>query len=120
MIYMRGQRATTTAGARWAMPAGRWDDVLPYFKKHQDRGAAPTPSRTCTARGGEWRIERPRIRWKVLDLFQDAAEQFGIPKIDDFNRGNNEGSGYFHVNQRRGVRWSAARAFSTRSHAGRT
>ena len=61
--------------------------------------------------GGEWRIEEPRVRWDLLDAFRKAAEEYGIQPIDDFNRGDNEGSAYFHVNQRRGRRWSAARGF---------
>ena len=61
--------------------------------------------------GGEWRIERPRISWEILDAVRDAAAEIGIPKIDDFNRGDNEGSDYFEVSQRRGVRVSAAKAF---------
>ena len=67
--------------------------------------------RRCTARGGEWRVEQPRIAWDILDAVRDAAAEIGIPKIDDFNRGDNEGSAYFEVNQRRGRRWSAARGF---------
>src|SRR5262245_16764998 len=62
-------------------------------------------------RGGEWRVEKARIRWDILDAFRDAAAQAGIPKVDDFNRGNNEGCGYFHVNQRTGVRWNTAKGF---------
>ncbi len=62
-------------------------------------------------RGGEWRIEQPRVRWAILDAFRDAAAEAGIPKVDDFNRGDNEGCGYFHVNQRSGVRWNTAKGF---------
>src|SRR5690606_3931545 len=61
--------------------------------------------------GGEWRVERQRLRWDLLDAFRRAAEQTGIPPTDDFNRGDNLGCGYFEVNQRRGVRWNAAKAF---------
>ena len=63
------------------------------------------------ARGGEWRIEHARIRWEILDAFRDAAAEAGIPKVDDFNRGDNEGCGYFHVNQKTGVRWNTSKAF---------
>jgi choline dehydrogenase len=35
----------------------------------------------------------------------------GIPKIDDFNRGDNEGCSYFLVNQTKGVRLNTSRAF---------
>jgi len=112
MIYMRGQardydRWRQMGNAGWA-----WDDVLPYFKKHEDQWALePGAFEGVHARGGEWRIELARIRWKILDAFQDAAAQAGIPKVDDFNRGNNEGCGYFHVNQRAGVRWNTAKGF---------
>ena len=61
------------------------------------------------ARGGEWRIELARIRWDILDAFQEAAAQAGIPKVEDFNRGDNEGCGYFHVNQKTGIRWNTSK-----------
>jgi choline dehydrogenase-like flavoprotein len=85
-----------------------WDDVLPLFRKSQDfyRGADE-----MHGTGGEWRVEKSRVRWAVLDAFRDAAAEAGIPKIEDFNRGNNEGSSYFDVNQRSGIRWSASKAF---------
>src|SRR5690606_28749599 len=61
--------------------------------------------------GGEWRVERQRLRWELLDAFQQAAAEVGIPPTEDFNRGDNLGCGYFEVNQRRGIRWNAAKAF---------
>ena len=72
-----------------------------------------TPSSVLSRQGAanRWRVERLRLSWPVLDLFQQAAAEFGIPATEDFNRGDNEGTGYFEVNQRRGVRWSAARGF---------
>jgi choline dehydrogenase-like flavoprotein len=112
MIYMRGQshdydRWRQMGNAGWA-----WDDVLPYFKKHEDQWALePDAFDDLHTRGGEWRVELARIRWEILDAFRDAAEQAGIPKVDDFNRGDNEGCGYFHVNQRSGVRWNTAKGF---------
>jgi choline dehydrogenase-like flavoprotein len=112
MIYMRGQahdydRWRQMGNAGWA-----WDDVLPYFKKHEDQWALePGAFEDLHTRGGEWRVELARIRWEILDAFQEAAAQAGIPKVDDFNRGNNEGCGYFHVNQRSGVRWNTAKGF---------
>ena len=51
------------------------------------------------------------MRWDLLDAFRTAAEQAGIKRIDDFNTGDNEGSCAYHVNQKRGRRWSAARGF---------
>ena len=135
MIYMRGQSrdydqwATTTGDESW-----RWDNSLPYFQLHEDhhKGAnalhgakgsktplldqeLPEGSYLHTLRGrnagGEWRVDKQRLRWEVLDAFAQAAQQAGIPATDDFNRGNNEGVSYFEVNQKEGWRWNTAKAF---------
>lgn len=112
MIYMRGQARDYDLWRQLGNPGWSWDDCLPYFLKHEDQMALePSAFENLHARGGEWRIEKPRITWEILDAFRDAAAQAGIPKIDDFNRGDNEGCGYFHVNQRSGVRWNTAKGF---------
>ncbi len=116
MIYMRGQRRDYDHWAEGRGDAGwRWDDCLPYFKRHEDhwRGDAGADAAFAAhhGHGGEWRVERQRLRWDVLDAFAQAAREAGIPPTDDFNRGDNEGVGYFEVNQRRGVRWNASKAF---------
>ena len=82
--------------------------MLPFFKKHEDSFLGPSDSHAI---GGELRVEFPRVRWELLEIVRKAAEQVGIPPIDDFNTGDNEGSCYFHVNQKRGRRWSAVSAF---------
>jgi choline dehydrogenase len=133
MIYMRGQArdydqwAHITGDESWS-----WRNSLPYFKLHEDhykganalhgaRGAAAelladadtTYRQTLRHHqaGGEWRVEKQRLRWDVLDAFAQAATQAGIPATDDFNRGDNEGVGYFEVNQKSGWRWNTAKAF---------
>ncbi|MGV7210996.1 GMC family oxidoreductase [Oxalobacteraceae bacterium A2-2] len=109
MIYMRGQRGDYD---RWAEQCGdpgwRWEEALRLFKKSEDyyRGASDTHGA-----GGEWRVEQQRLSWDILDAFRDAAEQSGIPKVSDFNGGDNFGSAYFDVNQKRGIRWNTAKAF---------
>ncbi|HEV2265550.1 MAG TPA: GMC family oxidoreductase N-terminal domain-containing protein [Stellaceae bacterium] len=108
MIYMRGQARDYDGWRQLGNPGWSWDDVLPYFKRSEDNVAGADEFH---GQGGEWRVEEMRLRWEILDAFRDAAAEIGIPKIDDFNRGNNEGCGYFRVNQRRGVRWNTARAF---------
>jgi choline dehydrogenase len=108
MIYMRGQAADYDHWRQLGLTGWGWDDVLPYFKRHEHHFMGPSEAHAV---GGEWRIEAPRVRWQVLDAFRAAAEQAGIKAIADFNAGDNEGSCYFHVNQRRGRRWSAARGF---------
>ncbi|MDP5117375.1 MAG: GMC family oxidoreductase N-terminal domain-containing protein [Burkholderiaceae bacterium] len=109
MIYMRGQArdydlwAEVTGDARW-----RWDNALPYFKRHEDHYKGGD---ALHGAGGEWRVDKQRLRWDVLDAFAQAAVQAGIPVTDDFNRGSNEGVGYFEVNQKDGWRWNTAKAF---------
>jgi choline dehydrogenase len=108
MIYMRGQAADYDGWRQLGLEGWGWDDVLPFFKKHEDHHAG---ANALHGMGGEWRIERPRVSWPILDAVREAAAQVGIPKVSDFNNGDNEGSDYFEVNQKRGVRWSAARGF---------
>ena len=112
MIYMRGQARDYDHWRQLGNPGWAWDDVLPSFLKHEDQWAMePDSFDGVHARGGEWRIEQPRVRWEILDAWAEAAEQAGIPRINDFNGGNNEGSSYFHVNQRKGLRWTSAKGF---------
>ena len=108
MIYMRGQAADYDHWRQLGNAGWGWNDVLPYFIKSQDNDG---PSDPHHGTGGEWRVEDMRLKWKVLDLFREAAAETGIPKTDDFNRGDNSGVGYFRVNQRRGRRVSTAGAF---------
>jgi choline dehydrogenase len=133
MIYMRGQARDYE---QWAQLTGdddwRWEQSLPYFKLHEDHhlGASDYHGAKGTASpillndesvygkvlrhrqvGGEWRVEKQRLRWEVLDAFSQAAQQAGIPATPDFNAGNNEGVGYFEVNQKAGWRWNTAKAF---------
>ncbi len=109
MLYLRGQArdydewARITGDARW-----RWDAVLPVFRQSEDYWAGADAAH---GQGGEWRVERQRLHWEVLERYIEAARQAGIPRNDDYNRGDNFGIGYFEVNQRRGVRWNAAKAF---------
>jgi len=108
MIYMRGQARDYDQWRQMGNAGWGWDDILPLFKRHEDfhRGAGD-----LHGAGGEWRIESQRLSWEILDAFRAACAEVGIPPTEDFNRGDNGGCGYFEVNQRRGVRWSAANAF---------
>jgi choline dehydrogenase len=112
MIYMRGQRWDYERWAEVGNPGWGWDDVLPYFLKHENwHGRDDGSAHPLHGHGGEWRVERQRLRWELLDAFQQAAAQAGIPETDDFNQGDNLGCGYFEVNQRKGIRWNASKAF---------
>jgi choline dehydrogenase len=108
MIYMRGQKGDYDYWASLGNAGWSWDDVLPLFKKIEDYQHG---SDEMHGSGGELRVEEGRVRWEILEAWRDAAEECGIPKIAEFNRGDNFGSAYFQMNQRRGVRWSATKAF---------
>ena len=109
MIYMRGQARDFD---QWAAKTGdddwKWDNCLPFFVQHEDYHGGPNKFHGV---GGEWRIEKQRLRWDILDAFAQACVQAGIPEVDDFNRGSNEGVSYFDVNQKSGWRWNTTRAF---------
>ena len=121
MLYLRGQERDYDEWARHSGdPGWAWQSVLPIFKKSEDhwRGADEfhganqgTNDRAAEGAGHEWRVERQRLSWEILDTFRDAALEAGIAKVDDFNRGDNAGSSKFEVNQRSGVRVSSAKAF---------
>ena len=108
MVYMRGQTADYDHWRQLGLAGWGWDDVLPYFKQHENHFLGETE---LHGGGGEMRVEEPRVRWDLLDAFRDAAAQAGIKSVPDFNTGDNEGCCAFHVNQKRGRRWSAATAF---------
>ena len=108
MIYMRGQMEDYDGWRQMGNDGWSWQDVLPYFLRSEDYAFGAD---TFHATGGEWRVEGIRVTWEILDAFRDAAVANGIPETDDFNRGDNEGCGYFKVNQKRGVRWNTSKAF---------
>jgi choline dehydrogenase-like flavoprotein len=108
MIYMRGQAGDYDHWRQLGLTGWGWNDVLPIFKQHEHHFMGAGEHHAV---GGEWRVDYPRVRWDLLDAFRTAAEQAGIKRIDDFNTGDNEGSCAYHVNQKRGRRWSAARGF---------
>ncbi|MCW1838971.1 GMC family oxidoreductase [Prosthecomicrobium hirschii] len=108
MISMRGQAADYDHWRQLGLSGWGWDDVAPVFRRLDDHFMGDSEHHGT---GGEWRVEPPRLRWDVLDAVATAAEEMGVPRTRDFNTGDNEGVGYFHVNQKRGFRWSTARAF---------
>ena len=108
MVYMRGQKSDYDYWAELGNRGWSWNDVLPYFKRTEDYAHGADELHGA---GGELRVEERRVNWEILDAWRDAAEECGIPKIAEFNRGDNFGNAYFQMNQRRGVRWSATKAF---------
>ena len=108
MLYLRGQAADYDGWRQMGLTGWGWEDVLPYFRKSEDYVDGASEHHGA---GGEWRVENQRLHWDVLDDWMEAAAQWGLPKVEDFNTGDNEGVGYFRVNQRKGWRLNTARAF---------
>jgi choline dehydrogenase len=108
MICMRGQAADYDGWRSLGLPGWGWSEVLPAFRRLEEHFLGASEHHGV---GGGWRVEAPRVAWRVLDAVRDAAVQLGVPAIDDFNCGDNEGVSYFHVNQQRGRRVSAASGF---------
>jgi hypothetical protein len=108
MLYLRGQVrdyeewAQITGDSRW-----NWDSVLPIFKQSEDYWGGADDMH---GNRGEWRVEKQRLHWDILDRYTEAAQQAGIPFKSDYNRGDNFGIGHFEVNQKKGVRWNASKA----------
>ncbi|WP_170589140.1 GMC family oxidoreductase [Ruegeria arenilitoris] len=108
MIYMRGQAADYDHWRQLGNAGWGWDDVLPYFLKSEDHHAGDSEMHRS---GGEWKVQKQRLSWEILKAVQDGAREIGIQPRADFNDGNNEGSGFFEVNQKNGVRWNTAKGF---------
>ncbi|MDG1703903.1 MAG: GMC family oxidoreductase N-terminal domain-containing protein [Pseudomonadales bacterium] len=108
MIYMRGQQSDYDHWAKLGNEGWGWSDVLPIFRRSEDYQHGADDFHGV---GGELRVEERRVNWEILDVWREAAQECGIPKIDEFNRGDNFGNAYFQMNQRSGKRWSATRAF---------
>ncbi len=108
MIYMRGQAADYDGWRQMGNAGWGWDDVLPYFLKSEDHHGGAT---ALHGAGGEWKVSRQRLTWDILRAVQEGAQEFGIMPRADFNDGDNEGSGFFEVNQNRGLRWNTAKGF---------
>ena len=108
MIYMRGQSADYDHWRQLGLNGWGWDDVLPFFKQHENHFLGESEAHGVR---GELRVEPPRVHWDLLNAFRVAARQANIKSVVDFNTGDNEGCSVFHVNQKRGRRWSSATAF---------
>ena len=108
MIYIRGQAADYDLWRQKGNTGWGWDDILPYFLKSEDYADGNSEFHSI---GGEWRVDNQRLNWEILDKFKEACTQAGIPETGDFNTGNNEGVGYFKVNQKNGFRWNTSKAF---------
>lgn len=108
LIYVRGQKDDYDHWAALGNRGWSWDECLPYFKRleHNELGPAPT-------RGVEGPLWASTIkqRHELVDAFLAASNRLGVPTVDDFNTGDQEGVGYYQLTTRRGLRCSTAVAY---------
>ncbi|MCY4304099.1 MAG: GMC family oxidoreductase N-terminal domain-containing protein [Aestuariivita sp.] len=116
MLYIRGQAQDYDNWQQSGLSGWSWSDILPYFLKSEDDTDGESEMH---GQGGEWRVDHQRLRWDILDRWAEAASAWGLPQCNDFNRGNNEGVGYYRVNQRHGKRLNTAAAFLESAQAPR-
>ncbi len=107
MIYQRGHHSTYD---RWALenPGWSYEDLLPYFNRAEDYTLENTPEH---GHDGPITISALRSPHTLSQTFIDAAVSLGYPKNYDFNDGEQEGFGHYHVTQRKGKRCSAYVAY---------
>jgi choline dehydrogenase len=108
MIYIRGQAGDYDHWRQLGLRGWGWDDVLPYFRKHEDHFGGENEHHGA---GRELRVDPQRADYPINKVFEHAIEQAGIPSSRDLNTGEAEGMGRCEVTQKGGLRMSAARAF---------
>lgn len=108
MIYIRGQAQDYDNWAKLGCDGWGWESVLPHFIKHENNTQFFDDKH---GNNGEMAVQPVTSEWEILDKFLDAAVACGVPKVDDFNLGDNHGISYFQVNQQNGVRQTMADAF---------
>ena len=108
LIFIRGQKEDFED---WqAMGADGWDyrSVLPFFRKLEGYKGGDSQYRGGL---GELQVDDLRLRHPACEAWLDAAHEWGLPKLDDFNGGESLGAGRYQLSI--GGRWrsSSARAF---------
>ena len=105
LLYIRGQHRDYDIWRQLGNKGWSWEDVLPYFIKAEDQERGGNEFHGV---GGPLSIANQRMSLPLLNEFQNAAQEFGIPKTKDFNTGNNHGCGYYQVTEKDGFRCSTA------------
>ncbi len=108
MIYIRGHRNDYDGWAAAGNAGWGFDDVLPYFKKSQNREAGASDYH---AQGGLLNVARLTSPSPINDPLLEAARELQIPINSDFNGASQDGIGLYEVTQKTGQRHSAAAAF---------
>ena len=108
MIYIRGHRRDYDGWAAQGADGWSYRDVLPYFRKSENREDG---SDAFHGTGGELNVARQRDPHPINEALLAAAGELQFSRTADFNGPEQDGFGYWDVNQRNGERQSTSRAF---------
>lgn len=108
MIYIRGHRADYDAWAKLGNQGWSYDELLPYFKKSENRSAG---ANEFHGGKGPLHVQPIRSPGSISEIFLEAGRQIQLPMNDDFNGERQEGLGMYEVTHKDGERWNTARAF---------
>ena len=92
LLWIRGQSNDYDNWRQQGNKGWGWDDVLPYFIKSENNELGKGKFHSDE---GPIMVANKKIKLKMLDEFINAAEEKGIPKVNDFNTGDNFGVGFF-------------------------
>jgi len=92
LLWIRGQKEDYDIWRQLGNTGWGWDDILPFFLKSENNELGKSEFHNDS---GPITVANKKINLKLLDEFQNAAEEVGIPKTIDFNTGNNFGVGFF-------------------------
>ena len=92
LLWIRGQSNDYDNWQQQGNKGWGWDDVLPYFIKSENNELGKDKFHSDS---GPIMVANKKIKLKMLEEFINAAEEKGIPKVIDFNKGDNFGIGYF-------------------------
>ena len=101
-------RSISTAGRRKAPAAGRYRDVLPYFRRAESRAEGGDEYRGSQ---GPLHTSYGKLRNPLYRAFLEAARQTGYAETEDVNGYRQEGFGRMDMTVFKGRRWSAADAY---------
>ena len=108
MVYIRGNDWDYDNWAAMGCTGWSYDDVLPYFRKAEanERGADE-----YHGDGGPLFVSNQVSPNPTSEAMVEAAAALQLPVNPDFNGATQAGFGLYQVTQRKGERWSAARAY---------
>lgn len=109
LVYLRGDRRDYDAWAEAGCTGWSFNELLPYFMRSE--GFEGDPPGQSHGTFGPMSVSRQRSPHRLTANFLEGCAELGIPEIEDYCGGDQEGAFLPLTNQRRGKRSSSAEAF---------